>query len=543
MATKTSEEIRSELTLLKAQRAGLEQALQQGSLNDSERSDFEVALYNADKEIASFEKALGDIDVKEQKVRKKNNWQTEKPTVDRIIAENHIGYIINEDKFIYCRDFGAGQSNVQFKLVNSARIGRVLNKMSNSVIQGKDHYELVDYFQETGHSFLDVTSSFNKLKWKESDVYNKMSVIRQKWIQPIDDGVAYHSDLDLLIHCVAGGKQENIDHLKQWVAFKYLNPDRNANIPNIDAGGNPGGNGKNTFVTALKTIFTNTCVVQAHKEELEKFNANWEMAVILYYDEPEEKELAAGKLKQATGSEDMRVEKKGIDATMADRNYNFIFMSNNDHGVVKLSGGSSGGEDRRYSVINTNLVLADMYRDAGLTQDQVLDRLNNLTQKIVKDPQEMGRWLAAIIKQYSVAQIGSLPALHGEDYRNRFQDQKDAITEAFDAVVPVFQKQTCMPLSILCDIARAHTGQQRLTDRGVQKSWTQYLKRNKIEVDVNDRVRYKSLWKTDNIKWAQGKVYNTPGIATTDFQWETVVSKKPNYNSVNLPFGKDDLII
>ena len=287
MATKDTEELKQELRTLQAQKRGLEQVLTE-TTNEAERQELTVLIYNTDQELEKLQKQIRQLESREERAERKSNWKTEKPAVDQAIDDNHIGYIANEDKFIYCRDFGAQQSNVQFKMVNATRIVRVLSKMAGVAIHGKDQNELIDYFQERGASYLDVTSSFNTNKWRETDIYNKMSVIRTKWITPDwANADKYNKNFDILINSIGGGKQENIDHLEKWVAFKYLHPGRNANTPNIDMGGNPGGNGKGRFTELLKTIFTPTCVVQAHKEELEKFNANWEMAVILYYDEPE----------------------------------------------------------------------------------------------------------------------------------------------------------------------------------------------------------------------------------------------------------------
>lgn len=544
MATKTIEDLRRDLTKITAQKAGIEQQLADPDLGDAERQELQSVLFESDREQRSIQKNIDQLAAKQRIQTKKSNWKTEQLLVDQAIADNHIGYIVNEDKFIYCRDFGEGQSNRQFKMINSARIVRLLNKMTGTVIQGRDSHELIDYFQETGHSFLDITSSFNRLKWRESDVYNKMSVIRQSWIEPVRDGEPYDPAFDLLMYCVGGGRAENIEHLEKWIAFKYLNPNRNANTPNLDLGGNPGGNGKGTMITMLKTIFTSTCVVQAHKEELDKFNANWEMAVVLYYDEPEEKELAAGKLKQATGAEDMRIEKKGVDAIMADRNYNFVFMSNNDMGVVRLSGGSDGGEDRRYSVINTGLVLLDMYLQAGFDRAEAHERMNHLVQRLVKDPQAVGRWLAAKIDQYQVAAMPQLTALHGEDYRMRFEDQKDSVTEAFDRLLPEFQRQGVMPLSILSDIVQAYTGNLRMDIRKTSRAWRAYLKRLQIATVTHDRERYNIRWNATVLKTPQGKVYNIEGRTEREFELQNIVARRPNYNGVGAPaIAKDDLLI
>ena len=459
--------------------------------------------------------------------------------------DNYMGYIIPEDKFIYCRDYGAGQSNVQFKMFNSTRIVKALSKLAGVNINHGDHYEIIDYFQQQGKTYLDVTSSFNKAKWNEQEIYNKMSVIYNKWLQPdfahADD---YDRRFDTLLHCICGGKQENIDHLEQWVAFKYIHPGKGPNTPNLDLGGNPGGNGKGRFVELLKTIFTPACVIQAHREELDKFNGAWEMAVILYYDEPEEKELAASKLKQATGSEDMRVEKKGIDATMADRNYNFVFMSNNKHGVVKLSGGSDGGEDRRYSVINTDIVLLDHLRSQGLTVEQGKQWMDDLAQKLIKDGPAVARWLAHIMLKHNLNDLNILSALHGEDYHARFESQKHAITQAFDDIVQVFAKEECMPLITLTELVHAHTENNRWKEHNVGPLWENYLKRNRVDFTALNRTRYKIKWYDETLRDPQAKIYIVPGSEQREFDLSSVYKKKPNYDSI-LPnsIGKLDLVI
>lgn len=487
-------------------------------------------IADLDNAIADFEQQLETAEVKRQRARKRKNWEDERPLVDQVMDDNYMGYIIPEDRFIYCRDFGAGQSNVQFRELISSRVMRLMNKLCGQQIRGVDQQELIDYFEQRGRSYHSVTASFNTRRWDQSQIYNKMSVVRDHWLEPdYANAGDYDPKFDILIHSVAGGKEENIQHLEQWVAFKYLYPHKNANIPNIDMGGNPGGNGKGRFVEMLKTIFTPTCVVQAHREELDKFNANWEMAAILYYDEPEERELAAGKLKQATGAEDMRIEKKGIDATMADRNYNFIFLSNNERGVVRLSGGSDGGEDRRYSVITTDVVLFDLLTDAGYDDAGARSWLDALAQDLVKDPQAVSRWLAHVIVKHNVMTMTTLAALHGEDYHRRFDDQKDAVTEAFDLVLPVFQALGCMPQKVLADAVKLITENPNHKTKNISHKFSLYLTRKKISAQVRDRVHVPMLWLGEEQERLQARCFlsdqHESGSAAP-FEWSTISTRK-----------------
>lgn len=465
--------------------------------------------------------------LKRERLRKKSAWAEEQDKVREAMDKYFMGYIIPEQKFIYCKDFGREQNNVQFNMFRDTGIIRMLNKMTGMTIQGRDANEIIDYFQESGRDYYSITSSFNRKKWDESDVYNKMSVIREHWLKPdFERAGDYDPLLDVLIAAVAGGKQENIDHLEQFIGFKYLYPDRTANTPNIDAGGMPGGNGKTVLTLLLTTIFTPSCVIQAHSDELQKFNANWEMAVILYYDEPEEKELSAAKLKQKTGGEDMRIEKKGIDATMADRNYNFLFLSNNERGVVQLSGGSDGGEDRRYSVITTDLVLYDLLRQAGNTDQEAREKLNYIAQTLVKDREQVARWLAHIIEKHRIASMTVLPALHSEDYHRRFQDQKDSVTEAFDRILPVFVKNGCISANLLADLVRVMTENNSHKTKNVLSKFGTYLTRRKVEFDVREQASIKMLWQDEDSGRIQHKAVVVPGANPLTFEYFDVSNRR-----------------
>jgi hypothetical protein len=530
---KTITELQNEIEDAKLNSAAWETALSQ-SQNEEERFRLKNKIDEAQGLIKEIEKLITAREDREQKLQKKNLWKDEQELVDNAIEENFIGYIIPENRFIYCRNFGTEQINIQFNFVAASNIIRILNKMIGRTIRGKEYQEMIDYFEKNKQTFYTVTSSFNNRKWNQEDVYNKMSVIRQHWITPDFQNTDYDPRFDLLIHSVCGGKQENIDHLEKWIGFKYLYPERTAVTPNLDLCGQPGGNGKQITIEMLKTIFTPLCVVQAHREELEKFNSNWENATVLYYDEPDEKELAANRLKQATGSEDLRIEKKGIDATMADRNYNFIFMSNNDNGVVKLSGGSAGGEDRRYSVINTNLVLFDTLLKQKYTADQASSFLNGMAQELVKSRAEVAKWLAAIIQRHKLIEMKNLPALHGVDYHCRFNDQKEPIETAFDRILPVAQSQQFMPLSVLGDLARALTETDTWKDKNVGSRFETYLRRNRISYSVQERKHWAIVWHNNEIKKAQSKCYIFgTGNPSNDFEMNTVRSNSPKIGGID----------
>jgi hypothetical protein len=509
--------------------------LQETLDDESRQSEHERTLQKI--EIAKAELAELAEDLTEEKsLTKQLTWSEEKVTLDNLIKENHIGYLLEADQFIYCMGMQSGNKcgvvNPHFRTLSSQRIVPVLNKMGNCSFSA-DIYKIKKYFQMSGNDYYGMTGSFNHDKWDPKKLYNKMGVIRQFWVQPdYDHAAEYNLDFDFLLHCVGGGKQENIDHLEQWIAYKWLHPERNANMPNLDLGGYPGGNGKGRLIELTKTIFTHGCVSAATLKELDSFNAQWETAVILYYDEPGSTELPENKLKNVTGSEDQRIEKKGIDAYMADRNYSLIFASNNTNGVVKLAGTGASGEDRRWSVLNTDLVMVDQIMVGGWTQQEAKVRTNDIN-NLLKNRAEVAKWLAHIIQKHQLEDKEYLGPLHGVDYQKRFEDQKTSLDAVFDQLLPILKQTGRMPISVATDIAQVVLEQPKLMPRTVKTKFERYLTKNKIQFHSLTKQRTNIEWEggyTDDV--LQGHVICVD-LTKTSFDY-SLVSKKPWSKHISL---------
>ena len=462
----------------------------------------------------------------------------EKEIIKSLVDKYYIGYLLSEGRYMYCRDVAVPGTNIVnpiFQTVEAHKFGRVLNKMSGQRLRLGTRVladELADYFQDYRKDYTMTTCSFNRSKWSNKEVYNKADVIMNFWIEPDFENMEnYDKRFDFLMRTVGGGKAENIEHLEKWIGYKRLNPDRVANTPNLDIGGYPGGNGKGRIVELCKTIFTNPCVSAATLDELTKFNASWEMSILLYYDEPEQNELPEGKLKNATGSEDIRIEKKGIDATMADRNYSIMFLSNNPNGVVKLAGTGSSGEDRRYSVMTTNLVMVDEAIKMGFakTIDEAKVFVNSVND-LIKNRSEVAKWLAHIIMKHNIAEIEVLQPLHGVDYHSRFDDQKSAIDIAFDHLKPVFLKNEIMPYEILKACVVALTGWEKLSDKTLKQDWKRYLEKNKIANEYHDghsKIYFDYEFNGKNTKRVQKAAYTLTNTSKDKFDLSTVMKRSP----------------
>lgn len=465
-------------------------------------------------------------------------WKEIAPLIQTAIDKNHISYNVETNKYIYCMDMGSnGYVNPVFRTFDGARAASAFSKMIGRYL-GDANMHIQKLFITKDNTHYQETASFNKSKWSSEKVYNKAGIIRKFWLEPVFEQ-PYNPDFDLLMYCVGGNKQENIDHLEQWISYKYMFPERLANTPNCDLGGSPGGNGKTLLVELLKTIFTPNCVVPAvAKELMDGFNSSWELAVVLHFDEPEEKELPASKMKNATGGLEQRVERKGVDAYSSDRNYNIIATSNNQLGVFKLAGTGTAGEDRRYSVINTNIPLVDeIMRRENCSVDQAKVRASSILATI-KDQAEVAKWLGAMIMKHNIAGLNILKPLHGQDYLQRFEDQKSNLDTIFDQLLPVFQSSGVINVRVLQDVISLLQDGKKPNPKTVKKLWKDFLNRNRVQYTEHTRDRLDISMQGHIISTQQGHVFRLVSTPTARaILWDKVSTSRPDETK------KEDLLI
>jgi len=518
-------------------------------LEGQELEDFEAAI-NAQRyivkqkqeQIDDLKKDKTDFEAEKSEANS-YKWKEVEPVILKAIDDYHISYNVENNKYVFCMDMGkAGIINPVFRSFDGARATSAFSKMI-----GKYLFDANINIQKTfilkNKTHYQETASFLYSKWSDDKVYNKAKIISSFWLEPDFSDEPYDPDFDLLFYCVGGGKQENIDHLKQWIAYKYLFPERVANTPNLDIGGKPGGNGKGRYAELCRTIFTPNCIVPAAAKELnDGFNASWELATILLFDEPGEKELESGKMKKATGGEEQRVERKGVDAYTADRNYSMLALSNNSHGVFKLSGTGTGGEDRRYSVVNTNIVMLDEIMKREGTDDETAKiRTNTIAQK-VKDRSKVARLLGGIIKEFGVHQMDILRPLHGQDYKQRFEDQKSSMDNIFDQLLPIFQGAGVISVKILQDIvAVVSDSKTKPSVITIKKRWKDYLDRNKIAYTEAKQQLIDVMMGGHNVGTHQSyafRIDDASSVGARRFPWDKVSTATPSKD-----LNKDDMRI
>ena len=506
MAKTIKDKIKEKLDSLRAQKGECEdnlEVMRERVINEPNNQqllddiDFEERKLDKIKEqIEDVKSDKEDLEVKTKEVSD-FKWKDIEPLVEDAAKKHYMSFCVENNKFVYCMDMASrikdetGNEfvvvNPQFRMFEATRIQQVVSKLIGKYMVD-NHHQLIKWFMTNeGYTHFQATASFMTAKWSSDKVYNKASVISKFWVTPdIENRESYNKDFDLLIYSVAGGKQENIDHLEQWPLYKYWYPERVANTPNLDICGPLGANGKGRYLEICKTIFTYGCVSPGTSKELsDGFNSSWEMSTLIYFDEPTEKELPHNKVKNVTGGDEQRIEKKGIDAYTTDRNYSIMALSNNERGVFQLEGSGMAGQDRRFSVVSTDVVLIDeIGKRESCTFEQATIRANEIAQ-LVKDRKEVAKWMGHIMVKHNIADMKILRPLHGEDYKKRFEGQKDKFEQIFDKILPIFAGTGVMPVVFLTKICETLLSQEHkkahVTNQGISSKFTLYLQKHRID--------------------------------------------------------------
>lgn len=495
------------------------------TLRDSFRKQLEArnqTIAKAVKELAAVKKQAANEEADELR-------DAAIETIKELMPTYNMGYSISDGKYAFYKnsaDDMTSISNPQFTMLAPEAFIDQLALMAGKRMD-VERDDLKECFREQSRHYTGIVASFKYDRWGSS-YYNRAKVLKDSfWVSP-GASAEYNPLFDDLLHCVGGGKAENIEHLEQWIVHKHKFPDRSESTPSIDLMGLPGGNGKGVYIDLLNTIFAGNCVVPASPKELDNgFNASWEMATILTLDESDPKVLSYDALKRITGAGLFRLEAKGKDARVADANFNIIFSSNGGNkGVVPLSGGGSGGVDRRWSIIKTGLSLkAYIPTKYGCTEQDALEVLHGLAQ-LVKNRAEVQKFLTHLFNKHSKALTGTLAALHGEDYRTQLEAQRSDINTLYDAIIKCAVNDGCIPLKLVQKIVNAGN-EKPLKLSEIKEQFSNALMVNGYKAQC-EKQHYDNLWGDEkgSVK-DQSQVFIIEKNGTLSVNYKQYLSQKP----------------
>lgn len=479
--------------------------------------------------IIEIEKLNEELDDIENSIK-----SAAKDALTELIQKNHIAYIASDGKYILITDYSKDPRRVNLKeeIVTYQHLKGMLNNLAKSPGKFSNFTEddLRTVFEKAGKSYQIKTSSFHASKWNEEYVFNSLKVQSEFWAPETDD-TNYHPLFDDLMYCLCGGKQENIEHLEKWIVMKRLHPEKCNTIPHLNITGKPGGNGKGIFMAFLASLFTPNSVYKGDVKELSGgFNSAWEGRIIINLDDEEEKQFPHASMKKSTGSNEIRIEPKGVNAYTVDATFSLIVTDNT--GIVKLVGGGIGGEDRRWSIISTELVLLDyLSKKYELTLHETKTLVEYFVTEFVENRIEISKYHSSLIKKHDGHNMTTLLALHGQDYYKRIEEQKDQYQEIFEQVLPIFLDQGIIPYEFLKQIVEASLD-IKIKGNKFSEKFDEFLSRHGVKgvenVDARTRITWKGQFTGDVLK----KKVRRLNDQYTEFDYSLISSNEYDKNKI-----------
>lgn len=473
-----------------------------------ELEKYELDLKSLNEEIIEYEKAIKEAEEAELNKATK--------VIEKFGKEYNLRWIADMSRFVSLKNEHKAKDkiNLVYKQTKASDIIGVLNIWSGKPGFFDDftwqQIRLMCEKAKLGYESLQV--SFNTEKWAGGHSFNLMNVMRDYWVKidprildmtidPNDECLKYNPLMDDWLYTLNGGKDENILHTKEFVIQKLLYPEQFTDSGSLNPyyTGTPGGNGKGILVILLATLFTPMSIVMSRAKEMaESFNSRQQGKIFNIIDEGDEGHISQAVLKKRSGSEEIVIEGKGLEPVTMDRTESMIIFDNSGN-TVELKG---PGEDRRWSIIETNLVMIDYFvNKLNISREEAAEICAGIAE-LAKDRTEATKlanaWAYELIQLHKEfytkhKRLPKLVALHGQDYRNRLDSKRDSLMELFDELMPVLDKYKFIPFKWLKDIAE--TKAHNISDRELSDKFDEYMKRQGISEIKRVNCRTKVLWK------------------------------------------------
>ncbi|MCJ8322213.1 MAG: DUF5906 domain-containing protein, partial [Colwellia sp.] len=326
--------------------------------------------------------------------------EDEKPTlydlVDELIAERLIYYISDAGILTeYLRNQGVW---IDYKVPD------FINGEFLAGIKGARPF-LQKRLQTFRRSYRTQTLSAKK---QPSYILNRFR--RDHWVTPKQG--EYHSVFDILIRSLGDNKTENMLHLMQVIAWKYLYPE-DYTLPCIVIYGE-GGAGKNTLVErVLGTLFGKQQVIAIRQEQMRNFNGLIAGMVAVLLDEASSDKANMDQLKAMIGQESLVIDPKYGKNYRADNIALYFTGGNGALGAIYLGRDQS---DRRFSILQVDRSIIDHVMEVEAIEDrQEAVSWWNESKHLLEDKDQLAMWLHHILQK--VDGLTTTPsALHGQDF-------------------------------------------------------------------------------------------------------------------------------
>lgn len=250
---------------------------------------------------------------------------------------------------------------------------------------------------------------------------------KDHWLQPKQG--QYHKVFDILIRSLADNKAENLLHIQQVLAWKYLHPE-DYQLPSLNIYGE-GGAGKNTLIErVLGTIFGRNQVLCIQQSTLKSFNGQLSGKVVVMLDESVSDKADMEQLKAIIGQQSIYINPKYGKPYVADNSAMYFTGGNGALGAILLDKLQS---DRRFSILHVSRSIIDHTMEVeSLEREEAIEWWDN-HKHYLEDPEHVACWLHSILQL--VQDLKTTPsALHGQDYQLLVQAQSGPFEATLDDV-------------------------------------------------------------------------------------------------------------
>lgn len=500
---------------------------------------YELELKSLNEQIVEYEKGIKEADEAELNKATKQ--------IERFGKEYNLRWIADMSRFVSLKNEHGTKDkiNLVYKQTKTTDIIGILNVWSKKPGFFDDftvpQIRLMCERANLAHESLQI--SFNKEKWSGGHSFNLMDIMRDYWIKidprildmtidKDDDCMKYDSLLDDWLYCLNGGKEENIFHTKEFVIQKLLYPEQFTDSGSLNPyyTGTPGGNGKGILVIILATMFTPMSIVMSRAKEMaESFNSRQQGKIFNIIDEGDEGHISQAVLKKRSGSDELVIEGKGLEPQTMDRTESMIIFDNSGN-TVELKG---PGEDRRWSVIETNLVMIEYFvKKLNISREEsaeICAFIAELAKDRIMITKMANKWMYDLIQQHKEfytkhKRLPKLVALHGQDYKNRLDSKRDSMMELFDELMPVIDKYKFIPFKWLKDIAETRV--PHISDRELSDKFDEYMKRQGISEIKRSVQKTKVLWKGVDSNIEHSGAIRRIGYSSNIFDFANICSEK-----------------
>ena len=277
-------------------------------------------------------------------------------------------------------------------------------------------------------------------------------------------------------------------------------------------------------------MFTPNSVYKGDIKELGGgFNSAWEGKVVINLDDEEEKQFPHASMKKSTGSNEIRIEPKGVNAYTVDATFSLIVTDNT--GIVKLVGGGIGGEDRRWSVILTEIVFLEyLSKKYNISLHEAKSLAEYVVNELCENRLEVQKHFSNLVKKHDGYNMTTLLALHGVDYTRRVEEQKDQYQEVFEQILPIFMDQGIMPFDFIQQITEATLGIAIKGPKSFSQKFDEFLSRHGVTGVENVEYRTKILWNGEDEGVIHKKKVRRLSDQYTSFDYSLISIMKYNKN-------------